>query len=85
MKIVSNSTALVHLSAAGQLDLLRELFDSIHVPDEVYDEAVFEARGKPGEEDLEDADWLKIHTATHQLALEILMASWGVSRRRVLN
>lgn len=36
MVVVSNSTALMHLSAMGRLDLFRALFTEIHIPDAVY-------------------------------------------------
>lgn len=60
MKVISNSTALVHLSAAGRLNLLQELFGEIYIPEEVYHEVVIAGAGKPGAVEVQTADW--IHT-----------------------
>lgn len=38
--IVSNSTPLIALSKIGRLELLKEYFNEIHIPHEVYEEVV---------------------------------------------
>ncbi len=40
MIAVSNSTPLIALSKIGRLDLLRNYFDEVLIPEEVYDEVV---------------------------------------------
>ena len=40
MKIVTNSTPLIILSKINRLELLREIYPSIYIPEEVYTEVV---------------------------------------------
>ena len=58
MKIVTNSTPLIELSKIKQLDLLREVYGAILIPEEVYVEVVVEGTGKPGAAEVEAADWI---------------------------
>lgn len=78
MKVISNSTALVHLSATGRLNLLRELFGEIHIPEEVYREVVILGVGKPGAAEVQAADWIRTHAITNRLALAMLSATLGI-------
>ncbi len=77
VKVVSNSTALVHLSAIGQLDLLHRLFGHIYIPEEVYQEVVIAGAGKPGAAEVEAANWIETRHVTNQLALSLLKVTLG--------
>ena len=57
-KIVTNSTPLIELSKINQLKLLREVYQSIYIPEEVYTEVVVNGIGKPGAVEVEEADWI---------------------------
>lgn len=59
MPIVSNSTPLIALSRIGRLDVLRDLFEEIMVPAEVYDELVVKGKDRPGSEVIAGADWIR--------------------------
>lgn len=58
MKIVTNSTPLIELSKIKQLELLREVYGTILVPEEVYIEVVVDGTGKPGAAEVEAAEWI---------------------------
>lgn len=60
MKAVVNATPLIALALIGRLELLRELFDEIIVPSEVYHEVVIQGAGKPGANALVQAHWLQV-------------------------
>ncbi len=77
MKVVSNSTALVHLSAAGRLELLRELFGELYIPEEVYHEVVIAGAGKPGSSEVQTADWIKRLAVKNRLAWSMLNIMLG--------
>jgi len=62
MSVVCDSSALMHLGAIGHLDLLRELFSEIHIPEEVYQEVAGQGAGKPGADEVTEAGWIKRHT-----------------------
>lgn len=58
MKIVTNSTPLIILSKINRLELLREIYRSIYIPEEVYTEVVINGAGKPGSTEVASADWI---------------------------
>ncbi len=42
MIVISNSSPLIALSSANQLDILRRLFETVYIPEAVYQETVAE-------------------------------------------
>ena len=48
MNIVSNASPLIALIRIGQLDLLRQLYSEIIIPDAVWHEVVVEGADQPG-------------------------------------
>ena len=44
MPIVSNSTPLIHLAKIERLNLLKEFFEEILIPEAVYQECVVEGK-----------------------------------------
>jgi predicted nucleic acid-binding protein len=48
MIIVSDTSPLINLAAVGQLDLLRQLYGHVIIPQAMYDEIVFAGAGQPG-------------------------------------
>lgn len=47
-KVIADASILIHLSAIGKFYLLRELFQGVIIPEEVYDEVVIEGWGLSG-------------------------------------
>ena len=60
MKVVSNSSPLIFLSAIGMLDMLKNEFGEILVPEAVYDEVT--SNELKGSNEVKHADWIKVHT-----------------------
>ncbi|MCZ7373025.1 MAG: hypothetical protein O8C60_05120, partial [Candidatus Methanoperedens sp.] len=58
MKVVSNSSPLIFLSAIGMLDLLKVEFGEILVPEAVYDEVT--SNELKGSNEVKHADWIKV-------------------------
>lgn len=69
MIVVSNASPVINLAVIGQLDLLRQLYGQVLIPQAVYDEVV--AIGQPGAVEIEKCDWIK----THQVVNRALVAS----------
>ena len=59
MKVVSNTSPLINLAWIGQLDLLRELYGVVHIPEAVWHEIVVQGAGQPGAKEVGYADWIK--------------------------
>lgn len=58
LKVVSNSSPLIHLSKIGLLDILEKLFDEIIIPEAVYDECVVDGGERRDAKSLEQAEWI---------------------------
>ncbi|MDL1980683.1 MAG: hypothetical protein LWX02_04265 [Deltaproteobacteria bacterium] len=48
MIVVSDSTILIGLVKIGKLDLLKEIFSKVFIPEEVFKEVVERGKGKSG-------------------------------------
>jgi predicted nucleic acid-binding protein len=77
MKVVSDSTPLIHLSAMGRLDLLEVLFREILIPQEVYEEVVLHGGDRPGSAEVREADWISRCHVTNKAVLQALQATLG--------
>jgi predicted nucleic acid-binding protein len=84
MTVISNSTPLVHLSAMGQLELLRQFFGEIQIPEEVYQEVVIKGQGKPGCKEVERAGWIKRVVVKDRLAVSALNNRLGIGESACL-
>lgn len=61
MIVVSDSSPLISLARIARLDVLGELFQSVHVPAEVIQEVVVHGAGRPAAETVSEASWIHIH------------------------
>jgi predicted nucleic acid-binding protein len=67
--VVSNASPLINLARIGKLDLLRQLYEELSVPEAVWQEIVVKGAGQPGAEEVKTATWIKRRAVTNtQLA-----------------
>lgn len=57
--VISNSSPLMNLAIIGQLDLIKTLFGRILVPQEVWHELTVSGKGKPGSDEIQQAEWIE--------------------------
>ena len=74
MKVVTNSTPLIELSKINRLDLLREVYGAILIPDEVYIEVVVDGTGKPGAAEVKAAEWIHCQSVADKDQISILQS-----------
>ena len=60
MKVVSNASPLITLARIGQLDSLHKLYETVHIPTEVYNEVVITGAGMPGAAGVSRATWIQV-------------------------
>lgn len=60
MIVVSDSSPLIALSAVGRLELLKDLFGTVLIPEAVYAEVARTGAGLPGEREVGEADWITV-------------------------
>ncbi len=59
MSVVSNASPLINLARVEKLDLLRQLYGELFIPEAVWHEVVIEGVGQPGADEVKTAIWIK--------------------------
>jgi len=72
MTTVTNSTPLIVLSKINQLDLLKDYFGEIYIPEEVYDEVVRRGGNQAGSSEVASCTWIKVEPVKNRMAVETL-------------
>ena len=65
MSVVSNASPLINLARIGKLDLLRQLYGELFIPEAVWREVVIEGIGQPGADEVKAAIWIKRQSVTN--------------------
>ena len=84
MIVVSDSTILIGLANIGQLDLLKQVFNKIYVPEEVFREVTERALNKPGAQIIRNTAWIKAKPVKDRTQVNLLMASLDKGESEVL-
>ena len=71
MKVVSNTTPIISLSSVGRLDILRQLFNEIIIPESVY--AEIKAKKKYGYDEIESG-FIKVKSIKGKIYTDLLMS-----------
>ncbi len=74
-KVVSNSSPIIHLSKIGKLELLKEYFQIVLIPEAVYRETVIEGKDRKEVEAIKNAGWIKVLQVKDQNLVKLLRAS----------
>ncbi len=77
MIVVSDSSPIISLSMIGQLELLRELYQEIILPQAVYQEIVEEGRHRPGFSEVLEADWIITRSISSESLSKVLALNLG--------
>lgn len=72
MSIVSNASPLINLARIGRLDLLRQLYGELSIPEAVWHEVVVQGTGQPGADEVKAATWIKRQAVTNQALVRAL-------------
>jgi uncharacterized protein len=84
VNVVCDSSILIGLAKIGKLDLLREIFSKISVPEEVFCEVVEKGAGKAGSERIKDVHWIEIIPVKDKTQVDLLMISLDKGEAEVL-
>lgn len=77
MILVLDSSPLITLSRTGDLKLLQQVADAVHVPQAVHDEVVGAGASQPGGRAVELAQWIVRHQVRDQDAVVRLRGRLG--------
>lgn len=67
--VIADSSTLIHLAAIDRLDLLRDFYGQVMIPEAVWRESVLQGEGKPGVSRIEAArheGWLQVQPITEK-------------------
>lgn len=73
MIVVSNTSPIINLAAVGQLDLLRQLYGKVIIPQAVYHEIAVLGTGQPGAMEVQTLGWIEtkpVRNRTLAMALQ---------------
>lgn len=84
MIVVSDSTILIGLVKIGKLDLLKEIFFKVYIPEEVFKEVVERGKGKPGSEVIKEAAWIEVRPVKDKIQVNFLLGSLEKGEAEVL-
>jgi len=84
MIVVSDSTILIGLVKIGKLDLLKEIFFKVYIPEEVFKEVVERGKGKPGSKVIKEAAWIEVKPVKDKIQVNFLLGSLEKGEAEVL-
>ena len=84
MIVVSDSTILIGLVKIGELDLLKEIFSKVYIPEEVFKEVVERGKGKPGYKVIKKAAWIEPKPVKDKIQVAFLLGSLEKGEAEVL-
>ena len=70
--VIADSSCLIGLSKIGRLEVLRDLFGEVFIPQAVYHEVVEKGAGKAGSDSVRVAKWIVCKSIDNQLAAKAL-------------
>jgi len=62
--VVSNTSPITNLAAVEQLDLLRQLYGTVLIPQAVYGELIAGGGGQPGAREVQTLEWIETRAVT---------------------
>ena len=72
MIVVSDASPIINLSIIGELELLRQLFETVVIPKAVYEEICIKGKDKPGDKEVRQSQWIRVNTCENQELAEKL-------------
>ena len=75
LTVVSNSTPIIALAKINRIDMLRELFGTITIPEAVYDEVSDDGKNRAGSSEVSDSEWIIMKQVHNRTAVDFLLVS----------
>jgi predicted nucleic acid-binding protein len=70
--VVGNTSPLTNLAAVGQLDLLRQLYGKVLIPQAVYGELTGSSGGQPGAIEMQPLEWIETRPGANRALVTAL-------------
>jgi uncharacterized protein len=82
--VVSDTSPITSLAAIDQLDLLRQLYQQIIIPQAVYDEMVNLANLVPGAIEVQTSPWIETRQATNRVLVAELQEELDIGESEAI-
>ena len=73
MIVISDTSPIINLAIIDKLDLLPQLFNTIVIPEAVFNEIVIIGKGLPGSDIIENAKWVEVKTCNNRIFINSLL------------
>lgn len=77
MIVISDASPVINLANVGHLDLLRQLYTRVIIPEAVYREIVIAGSGRPGAAEVQSSPWIESRRATNYELLDAFKQQLG--------
>jgi len=84
LRVICDSTVLIGLAKVGKLDVLKQIYKEIYIPEAVYNEVVSRGKGKPGVGEIANAQWIKKEPVKDKRTVDLLIAEMGYGEAEIL-
>lgn len=84
MNIVSNATPLIASARLDRLIPLRDLLQTVHIPQAVYEEVAVRGPDRPGAAQIRQTEWLHLHEPENRTKINYLQADLDSGEAEVL-
>lgn len=84
MTVICDSTVLIGLTKIGRIDLLKQIYKEIHIPEAVFTEVAIKGRGRSGAKEVANADWIHKESVKDKRTVEMFVAEMGQGEAEVL-
>jgi predicted nucleic acid-binding protein len=81
---IADSGPIISFARAGFLDLLRGVIGELWIPGAVYEDIVVKGKGKPGLEEVRQAEWIKRKEIEDKNKLELLALELGQGEKEAI-
>jgi len=82
--VVSNSGPLIALSKIKHLDILKDFFEEIIIPEAVWIEVVEKGKGRPGAKDIKESPWIIVNRVENKIGIEALRHEIGAGESEAI-
>ncbi|MFZ3168098.1 MAG: hypothetical protein WA130_10830 [Candidatus Methanoperedens sp.] len=75
---------MIALSKIKHLDILKEFFEEIIIPEAVWIEVVEKGKGRPGAKDIKESPWIRVKRVENKIAIEALRHEIGAGESEAI-
>jgi uncharacterized protein len=84
LKVICDSTVIIGLAKIGKLDLLKQIYGEVYIPEAVFIEVAVEGKEKNGAKETAELEWIKNKSVNDRRVVEMLLAELGRGEAEVL-